>query len=170
MLLSVSITLLLYGYYSLINKMAVNKSSEGVSINANILSITASIVTLILAESSEIVLLSIMSLFGSVISLGLNIYLKKKNNETMYSESIKNLFTSAIFSIFMIYGVAQAFKSYSMKEKTDNVSARAYSIFLLSMSLNIYYAINGFVLAAAIISCFVYIYIIYRIYNKKSLI
>jgi hypothetical protein len=150
--------------------MAVNKSSDGVSINANVLSITASIVTLILAESSEIILLSVMSLFGSIISLGLNIYLKQKNNEIIYTESIKNLFTSAIFSIFMIYGVAQALKSYSMKEKTDNVSAKAYSIFLLSMSLNIYYAINVFVLAAAIISCFVYIYIIYRIYNKKNLI
>jgi heme/copper-type cytochrome/quinol oxidase subunit 4 len=168
MLLSISIFLLLYGYYSIISKIIKKKSSFGVSMNANILSIIASLMTIYLAIADEILILGIISLFGSTMALSLNIYYKMQNKEKVYDESIKGLFTSGIFSILMIYGIAQAMRSYNVEGKTDNVSARAYSIFFLYMSLNIYYAINPLIILAAGITLCVYLYILYRVYFEKN--
>lgn len=155
-------TITIVSYLTQIFKIVKNKSSEGVSLQAYIITLIALIVMTINTDSDKVYLLaiseSILTFIGIVI-----IY---KFSKVLEKNSIDFLIALGC-SFFMIHGVMQGIKSFKHKG-FSTVSISSYALWILLDSIIIYFEQDIKVIVALSISILIYIYIMIDTMIKKN--
>ena len=147
-------TITIVSYLTQIFKIVKNKSSDGVSLQAYIITFIALIVMTINTDSDKVYILAIVeSILASIGIIVIYFYSKE------FEKSSKDFFIAFICSFFMIHGVMQGIKSFK-HNGFSTVSISSYTLWILLDCIIIYFESDKNVIIALIITILIYLYII----------
>lgn len=147
------VTITIVSYSTQIFKIVKNKSSDGVSLQAYIITLIALIVMAINTDSDKVYLLAITESLLTFIGIMI-IYIYSKT----FEKNSTNFIIAFICSFFMIHGVMQGIKSFKHKG-ISNVSINSYVLWALMDGIIIYFESDIKVIIALSISISIYFYI-----------
>ena len=146
-------TITIVSYLTQIFKIVKNKSSDGVSLQAYIITFIALIVMTINTDSDKVYILaiaeSVLAFIGIAIIYNFSKVLEKNSIDFLIALGC---------SFFMIHGVMQGIKSFKHKG-FSTVSISSYALWVLLDSIIIYFEQDIKVIVALSISILIYIYI-----------
>jgi len=156
--------ILLLAYGSQLLKVLHTKNATGVSKFSYIVSNVGWIVNIIMAES-DVKYIAIVGLILSLITLSAILFYERS-----WDENPKDLLWSGGFASIMVFGVAQAIRSYKASGLTTGVSKVSYLTWVVC-SLNIAVtAANEYIFISAVLTTLVYVYVLSRCYLEFSFI
>ena len=126
-----------YGYSHQLYLILKNKHAVGVSYQAYLMGAIAATSLIYNSETQMITMIYVVNLIFSISIFSLVFYYNHNDKQ----ENKKTFLFSGIFSLFGVYGMAQALKTYKNKAaKKMNVSFAIYGIGLIPTIITIYFA------------------------------
>jgi len=149
-----------YGYSHQIYLILKNKQAIGVSYQAYLMGAIAATSLILNSENETVMVIYIVNLMFSLTIFSLVFYYNHKDKQ----ENFKTFLFSGLFSLFGVYGMSQAIKTFKNKTaKKMNVSLAIYGVGLIPTMITIYFATSIVVLLASISTLILNFYVAYKI-------